>query len=90
MAAKSKNMNDVYYWIKDTVLTSLTNLEQAHSAGRLINNFYYQYKHKTKCNELWSNLNRELMYIKDEFFQCKLNNFVTKNVNKILLDKNNE
>jgi acyl CoA:acetate/3-ketoacid CoA transferase len=60
MAAKSKNMYDVFNWIKDDVLSSINRFDQTRVAERLIINFRTQYsKHKTAI-DLYCILNYEL------------------------------
>lgn len=53
MAAKSKNMYDVFTWIKYQVIPSCTNIQQNITCEKLIRNF-----EKTYNNH---NLTRELM-----------------------------
>ena len=72
MAGKSKNMNDVYFWIKDTVIPSLNNLEQTKATRELITNFYYQYESKKGHIELSSELEHILIDKEYDFIEKKL------------------
>lgn len=73
MAAKSKNMNDVYCWIKTKVIPSLTSLDQIKSTRKLINNFYDQYEGKRGWLELNSELEHLLIDVEFDFLGNKLN-----------------
>jgi hypothetical protein len=60
MAAKSKNMYDVFNWIKDDVLSSINRFDQTKVAGALIINFRNQYSKKKGVIDLYCTLNYEL------------------------------
>ena len=60
MAAKSKNMYDVFNWIKDDVLSSIDRFDQTRVAERLIINFRTQYSKHKDAIDLYCTLNYEL------------------------------
>jgi len=60
MAAKSKNMYDVFNWIKDDVLSSINRFDQTKVAGALIINFRNQYSKNKNAIDLYCTLNYEL------------------------------
>jgi acyl CoA:acetate/3-ketoacid CoA transferase len=60
MAAKSKNMYDVFNWIKDDVLLSINRFDQTRAAEALIINFRNQYSKKKGVIDLYCTLNYEL------------------------------
>ena len=60
MAAKSKNMYDVFNWIKDDVLSSINRFDQTKVAENLIINFRNQYSKNKTAIDLYCNLNYEL------------------------------
>ena len=57
MAAKSKNMYDVFNWIKDDVLSSIDRFDQTRVAERLIINFRTQYSKHKGAIDLYCTLN---------------------------------
>jgi acyl CoA:acetate/3-ketoacid CoA transferase len=60
MAAKSKNMYDVFNWIKDDVLSSINRFDQTKVAENLIINFRNQYSKNKTAIDLYCTLNYEL------------------------------
>jgi len=60
MAAKSKNMYDVFNWIKDDVLSSIDRFDQTRAAEALIINFRNQYSKNKNAIDLYCTLNYEL------------------------------
>jgi acyl CoA:acetate/3-ketoacid CoA transferase len=60
MAAKSKNMYDVFNWIKDDVLSSINRFDQTKVAENLIINFRNQYSKNKGAIDLYCTLNYEL------------------------------
>ena len=60
MAAKSKNMYDVFNWIKDDVLSSINRFDQTRVAENLIINFRNQYSKNKNAIDLYCTLNYEL------------------------------
>jgi len=60
MAARSKNMYDVFNWIKDDVLSSINRFDQTKVAENLIINFRNQYSKKKGVIDLYCTLNYEL------------------------------
>jgi acyl CoA:acetate/3-ketoacid CoA transferase len=60
MAAKSKNMYDVFNWIKDDVLSSIDRFDQTRVAEALIINFRNQYSKNKGIIDLYCTLNYEL------------------------------
>jgi acyl CoA:acetate/3-ketoacid CoA transferase len=71
MAAKSKNMYDVFNWIKDDVLSSIDRFDQTGVAERLIINFRTQYSKKKGAIDLYCTLNYELGDIQHRLIQPK-------------------
>ena len=60
MAAKSKNMYDVFNWIKDDVFSSIDRFDQTKVAENLIINFRNQYSKNKTAIDLYCTLNYEL------------------------------
>jgi acyl CoA:acetate/3-ketoacid CoA transferase len=60
MAAKSKNMYDVFNWIKDDVLSSIDRFDQTKVAENLIINFRNQYSKNKTAIDLYCTLNYKL------------------------------
>ena len=60
MAAKSKNMYDVFTWIKDDVLSSINRFDQTKVVENLIINFRNQYSKNKDVIDLYCILNYEL------------------------------
>jgi acyl CoA:acetate/3-ketoacid CoA transferase len=52
MAARSKNMYDVFNWIKDEVIPSCTNIQQNITCENLIKNFEKTYNNYDLTREL--------------------------------------
>ena len=59
MAAKSKNMYDVFNWIKDDVFSSIDRFDQTKVAENLIINFRNQYSKNKTAIDLYCTLNYE-------------------------------
>jgi acyl CoA:acetate/3-ketoacid CoA transferase len=71
MAAKSKNMYDVFNWIKDDILLSIDRFDQTRVAENLIINFRNQYSKKKDVIDLYCTLNYELGDIQHRLLQPK-------------------
>ena len=71
MAAKSKNMYDVFTWIKDDVLSSIDRFDQTRVVEKLIINFRNQYSKNKDVIDLYCTLNYELGDIQHRLLQPK-------------------
>jgi acyl CoA:acetate/3-ketoacid CoA transferase len=71
MAAKSKNMYDVFTWIKDDVLSSINRFDQTKVVENLIINFRNQYSKNKDVIDLYCILNYELGDIQHRLLKNK-------------------
>jgi len=63
MAARSKNIYDVYTWIKDYVIPSINHPLQERTVRNLIENFKQCYYGHEGYFELYGNLSRQIAYL---------------------------
>ena len=71
MAAKSKNIYDVYTWIKDYVIPSINHPLQERSVRNLIDNFRQCYSDHVGYFELYGNLSRQMAYLEYPYTNIK-------------------